>query len=447
MTVKILYFLFLSFITCCDKSAKEGPVAVRPSEDIDKDIVFLHANVITMENDIVLGDYSVYTKNGIITKIEPASSLVIPDPVFKIDATGKYLMPGLADMHTHIWYKEDILPYVANGVTTILHMGGPSIILQFRAEAAAKQIISPTIFASGFVDGPGSRGWLATTAAEASTAVEEIKNAGWDFVKVYNSIPTDAYTALMDKAREMHIPVIGHGVRAPGMQGILNAGQVMIAHAEEYLYTYFNNTTDEALIPSAVTMTKNSGAYVTPNLVTYETIARQWGQPGMLQQMLAQPEMKYVSPKWKNNNWGQFDFTRRAGNINAQYDFLKIFTKKLSDAGVPLLLGTDTPFMIGEANGFAIYDDLRNMVACGLTPYQALRAGTKTAGEFINKYVVTSRPVGLIKENYKADLILLNANPLLNVENVKQRAGVMINGRWLSEAKLQEEMERLAKSF
>jgi Amidohydrolase family len=447
MIIKTLYSLLFSFIFSCHKPPKDPFVGARPAEDIDKSIVFLHANVITMENEVVLKDYSVFTHNGIITKIESTIPVAIPDSVFKIDATGMYLVPGLADMHTHIWYKDDILPYVANGITTVLHMGGPSAILQFRAEAANKQIISPTIWASGFVDGPGSRGWLATTPAEAEQVVEEIKSAGWDFVKVYNSIPSAAYAALMNKAREKNIPVIGHGVRGPGMQGVLTAGQVMIAHAEEYLYTHFNNTPDESLIPGAVSITKNAGAYVTPNLVTYETIAKQWGKPAGLQEMLAKPEMKYVSPKWKNNNWNQFDFTGRPGNIDLQYNFLKLFTKKLSDAGVPLLLGSDSPFMIGQANGFAIHDDLRNMIACGLTPYQALMAGTKTAGEFINKYVGTSKPFGLIKEGYKADLILLTANPLLNVGNVKKRAGVMINGRWLSEAKLMEEMEKLAKSF
>ncbi len=447
MLIKTLVSVFLGIAISCGKSSIYSVNDARPAEDIGKDIVFLHANVITMENGVVLKDYSVFAHNGIITKLEPTSSVTIPDSVFKIDATGKYLMPGLADMHTHIWYKEDILPYVANGITTVLHMGGPSAILQFRTEAANKEIIAPTIFASGFVDGHGSRGWLATTPAEAEQAVEEIKTAGWDFVKVYNSIPSDAYAAIMNKVREKKIAVIGHGVRAPGIRGVLTNGQVMIAHAEEYLYAYFNNQTDESLIPSAVADTKNAGAYVTPNLVTYETIAKQWGKPAALQQMLSKPEMRYVSPKWKNTNWQQFDFTQRPGNIDVQYNFLKLFTKKLSDAGVPLLLGTDTPFMIGEVNGFAIHDDLRNMVDCGLTPNQALMAGTKTAGEFINKYVATSKSFGLLKEGYKADLILLNANPLLKVENVRQRIGVMINGRWLSETKLQEEMEKLARSF
>ncbi len=438
---KILIIVFITSALSSFNCKRHEQEKFPSSQDVNKDIVFLHANVVTMESDVVLKDYSVFTHNGIIIKIEPTSSVAIHDSVFKIDATGKYLMPGLADMHTHIWYKEDILPYVANGITTVLHMGGPSAILQFRMEAANKQIISPTIFASGFVDGPGSRGWLATTPAEAEQAVEEIKTAGWDFVKAYNSIPLDAYTALMNKAREKKISVIGHGVRAPGIKGVLTGGQVMIAHAEEYLYAYFDNQTDETLIASAVADTKNAGAYVTPNLVTYETIAKQWGKPAALQQMLAKPEMKYVSPKWKNANWQQFDFTTRPGNIDAQYNFLKLFTKKLSDAGVPLLLGTDSPFMIGEVNGFAIHDDLRNMIACGLTPYQALMAGTKTAGEFINKYVAASKPFGLIKEGYKADLLLLHSNPLLNIENLKQRVGVMINGRWLNETKLQEEMD------
>jgi hypothetical protein len=251
----------------------------------------------------------------------------------------------------------------------------------------------------------------------------------------------------MEKAKKENISVIGHGVRAPGMQGILSSGQVMIAHAEEYLYTFFDNALDDSKIQEAVTLTKNAGAYVTPNLCTYETIARQWGNAAELQRMLSLPEMKYVSPKWRDNFWKQFDFTTRNGNINAQYAFLKKLTKAFYDGGVPLLLGSDTPFMTAQANGFAIHDDIRNLIESGLTPYEALSVGTKNAGEFINKYVAGSKPFGLVKVGYKADLLLLQANPLTDTKALKDRVGVMINGRWLSETKLKEDMEALAKSF
>lgn len=446
MSFKIL--LLVSFaINSCHKPGKQDKIFVRPSEDIDRSIAFTHAKVITMESDQVLTDYTVISRGGKIEAIGPTSNINLPDSLFEINANGMYLMPGLADMHTHINYKEDILPYVANGITTVLNMGSPPSILQYRLQTATKQMIGTCIFASGFVDGPGSKGWLVSTPQQAEQAVTDIKTQGWDFIKAYNNIPSDAFTTLLNKAKQEHIAVIGHGVRAPGMESILNSGQVMIAHAEEYLYTYFNNVPDETKIPGAVLITKNAGAYVTPNLCTYETISRQWGNAAGLQQMLQQPEMKYVDPRWKNGSWNQFNFTTRPGNINDRYHFLKLLTKAFQDANVPLLLGTDTPFMIGEANGFAIHDDLKNLVSCGLSPYQALVCGTRNAGEFINRTVTSSQPFGLIKEGYRADFLLLSANPLSDIENIKARVGVMINGRWLSEKKLHDEMEKLAASF
>lgn len=442
-----LILIFLILMNTCEAQEPRASRISRPKEDIVQNIAFVNVNVITMESEAVLMNQTVLIKDSKIELIGSGKSTKIPSTYFRIDAKGAYLMPGLADMHTHIWYKEDLLPYVANGITTVLNMGSPSSILQFRAQAAAKEIIAPTIFASGFVDGPDSRGWLARTPAEAEEAVTEIKAGGWDFVKAYNSIPADAYQALMAKAKHENISVIGHGVRAPGMQGVLSSGQVMIAHAEEYLYTFFANAPNDSKIAEAVTLTKNAGAYVTPNLCTYETIARQWGNPAEAQRLLNLPEMKYVSPKWRDNFWKQFDFARRNGNINTQYAFLKKLTKGFYDGDVPLLLGSDTPFMAGQANGFAIHDDIRNLIECGLTPYQALAIGTKNAGEFINKYVAGSKPFGLIKVDYKADLLLLNSNPLTDISALKDRIGVMINGRWLSEAKLKEDMEALAKSY
>lgn len=438
--------LLLSSLAVCTQEPLPSRIS-RPVEDIIQSIAFLNVNVITMESEAVLMNQTVLVKDSKIEWIGSAKSTKIPSTYFRIDAKGAYLMPGLADMHTHIWYEEDLLPYVSNGITTVLNMGGPSSILQFRAQAAAKEIIAPTIFASGFVDGPNSRGWFARTPAEAEETVADIKTGGWNFIKVYNSIPADAYQALMAKAKAENIAVIGHGVRAPGMQGILSSGQVMIAHAEEYLYTFFGNVPNDSRIAEAATLTRNAGAYVTPNLCTYETIARQWGNPAESQRLLSLPEMKYVSPKWKDNFWKQFDFTSRNGNINTQYAFLKKLTKNFYDKGVPLLLGTDTPFMIGQVNGFAIHDDIRNLIECGLTPYQALTIGTRNAGEFISKYVPDSKSFGMIKVGYKADLLLLQSNPLTDLKALKDRVGVMINGRWLSEAKLKADMEALAKSY
>lgn len=423
--------------TCNEDSPTSS---ARPVEDRDGNIAFTHVNVVSMENENVARDQTVLISNGVITRI--STNELPPQDYFIIDGSNQYLMPGLADMHTHVNYEEDLLPYVANGVTTILNMGSPGSILEFRAKAARREIISPTIFASAFVDGVGNRGWVIHTPDEAAADIAQIKSQGWDFIKVYNGIKTDVFLSIQSEAAKNSLAIIGHGVREPGMEFILNHGQVMVAHMEEYLYTHFNNTLDESLIASAIKITKDNGAYVTPNLSAYEAIAAQWGNPSGLEKLLQQEGIKYVSPKWKEF-WNGIDYTSNAGSIEPQYNFLKKLTKQFDEANIPLLLGTDSPYIPGLPIGFSIHDDLRDLVGAGISPFNAIKAGTRTPGEFINHFVVGAQRFGLVKEGYKADLILLEANPLDNVTNIKKRIGVMANGRWMSEQYLQTQLLKL----
>ncbi len=445
--ILLLYLLCASCSHDSEKIAASENERDGPAQDATGEIAFVNVNVVPMEDERVLNAQTVIVRDGKIAAIGPAAQVEIPASAFRIDGAGKYLLPGLADMHTHIYYSEDFLPYVANGVTTVLNMGSPANILQFRRQVANAEILGPTIFASAFVDGVGNRGWIVRTPQEARTDVRDIKNQGWDFIKVYNSIAADVFNALMEEAKLQGLTVIGHGVRAPGMKGILEAGQVMIAHAEEYIYTHFNNSYDANLIPSAVEMTARAGAYLTTTLSAYETILLQWGNPAGRAALLAKPEVKHLHPNWMSEWRNSNRYINNSGSLAPAYEFQKRFVKAFHDAGVPLLLGTDTPTIPGIVPGFGIHQDLRNLAASGLRPYDALKAGTYNAGEFIRKYVPGAEPFGTITAGKRADLILLTENPLANIENMAKRAGVMVRGRWLSEKKLQQMLDDLARSF
>lgn len=449
----LLLFLFAGMIcgSCfhVNESKPQSGVPPEPSasEDVGGIIAFVDVNVVTMTDERILAKQTVIVRNGKIMAMGAANQVTIPDSAYRIDGTDKYLMPGLADMHTHIYYQEDLLPYVANGVTTILNMGSPSTILQFREQVKRGEILGPAIFASGFVDGEGNRGWIVRTPEEARADVRDIKRGGWDFIKVYNGIKADVFYALMNEAKQQGIAVIGHGVRAPGMHGILDAGQVMIAHAEEYIYTHFNNSLNAALIPATVDMTKRAGAYVTTTLSAYETILMQWGNRAGRDALLAKPEVKYVHPNWFNDWRNSNRYINNSGSLRPAYDFQKRFVKDFHDAGIPLLLGTDSPTLPGMVPGFTIHQDLRNLVACGLTPYEAIKAGTRNAGDFIQRFVAGAEPFGTIAVGKHADMILVQQNPLANVDNVSKRTGVMVRGRWLSEKKFQQLLDALAKAL
>jgi hypothetical protein len=209
----------------------------------------------------------------------------------------------------------------------------------------------------------------------------------------------------------------------------------MVAHAEEFFYTAFANKVDDAAISGVVAATRASGAWVTPNLSGYEAIADQWGHPDVLNGYLHTPQAASLSPR-KRMDWSTSGYQHRSGDLHGTYAFLQRFTKALSDAGVPLLTGTDSPFIPGMMPGSSEHDDLRDLVAAGLTPYQALSAATRAPGEFVKQTVPGAAPFGVVAPGMRADLVLARDNPLMQMETLRTPLGVMAHGRWYDAAAL-----------
>jgi hypothetical protein len=270
---------------------------------------------------------------------------------------------------------------------------------------------------------------VTETVDSARAVVREAEASGYDYIKVYNSLTSAQFAAIIDEARAAGMAVIGHGVRQPGMEGILQGGQVMIAHGEEYIYTFFGNTIDRSRIPAAVELTKRFGAFVLPNLSAFEIITLQWGKPAVVDSFLRLPEVRYLHQSYQAS-WQGGRYTGRRGSLVTRLAFLKDLTLALAQADVPLLLGSDSPGIPGMFPGASIHNDLRNMVDAGLTPYQALAAGTRTAGEFVLSTRPGSPVFGVITPGSRADLVLLADNPLEDVANVRNPEGVMAAGRW-----------------
>jgi hypothetical protein len=146
----------------------------------------------------------------------------------------------------------------------------------------------------------------------------------------------------------------------------------MVAHAEEFYYTAFGNRTDVKLIPTIVAQTRRSGAYVTPNLSAFEAITKQWGHPEQVAEYLRDVRAQFMTPAVRTH-WINKDYVKRQGDLTAVLAFLREFTKALQDGGVPLLTGTDSPDIPGVSPGYSIHDDLRTLLASGLSPFQALQ--------------------------------------------------------------------------
>ena len=395
---------------------------------------FVGVTLIPMDRERVLSDQTVVVSGDAIVAVADRA-LVRTGDATVIDARGKFLMPGLVDAHTHMLFRRDAGQYVANGVTTIIDLGShdEAGLMALRDSSRAGAIDGPSILMAYFVDGPLTANGRRTirTEAEARAAVREAKRRGFQFIKAYNSIPESAAIALLDEAKTQHVAVIGHGIRSLGVERGLQLGQAAVAHAEEYFYAAVRNVADESEWRRAATFTRASGAYVIPNLSAYDVIERQWGRRSVLDSILRLPEAQNLAPIWRSE-WESGSYTSRSGTLDGRTQILRRFTRLLRDAGVPLMVGTDSPVIPGLFPGASARMDVRELIDAGLTPFEALSAATRVPGEFIQRYVPADTPaLGIVAPGRRADLLLLDGNPLLNAAVLAHPSGVMVRGRWL----------------
>lgn len=400
-------------------------------------VAFVNVNIVPMDKEHILFNQTLIIRNGIITQIGAAGRIQVPQGALIINGNSRlYLTPALSDMHTHLRYDEDLLLYVANGITTVRNMRGEPQHLEWREKVKRGEILGPTIYTAGpTLSGPNSGFTEVRTAEEAERQVLEQKNAGYDFIKVYDQLPKVAYEAIIASAKKLQMPVAGHVPTELGVEGVLQAKQASIEHAEQYVYHYFGDDYDETKIPYIAEATNKAGTYVCPTISFIENFILQAEDQN---KVLDRSEMKYVNPE--TLAWWATD----RKESSAQNRIINVFQNKLirgfRDAHVKMLSGTDI-YAFGLIPGISLHQELQNLVKAGLTPYQALETSTRNAGEFLGANF------GTIRVGNKADLILVEGNPLDDISNLQRRAGVMVHGKWMPQAQLDLMTDRLAASF
>jgi imidazolonepropionase-like amidohydrolase len=445
--LKLLFRICLWFLAACLPAlafAQDQPESA-----------FVHVNVVPMDRERVLRDQTVLIKNGKIEAI--GTRLPVSEGARAIDGGGTaFLSPGLADMHTHSETRSDLAVYLANGVTTILQMGGAragfvdTIVPQVNQGA----IPGPHVYTSFLVDGTTDyNGFVIKTPAQARAIVDLAKANGYDFIKVYVGLSPAVFDALADEGRRQHIPLVGHGVTAVRLERQLAKGQVLVAHAEEFFYTFFTapgaDETDTPPAPSrissAVTLAKSHHAAVTADLVTYAAIAHQIGHPDVLTAFLARPEIVYLSPN-DRLAWARSPYLNKTARLEAKLDFLRLMLKAMADSDIELVAGTDAPGVPGTLPGFSLHEDLAELERSGLTRFQVLSTATRAPGVFIARSK-GGEPFGQVATGYRADLILTAANPLSMLSTLRSPLGVMVNGHWRDAAALKELLNDVRDNF
>ena len=375
-----------------------------------------------------------------------------------IDGHGTaFLSPGLADMHTHSTTSRDMLVYLASGVTTVLNMGGATygFVDHVVPRTNRGDLPGPHIYLSLCVDGTPEFGQLVvTTSDQARSVVDLAKTNGYDFIKVYNNLSPEVFQAFIEEGKRQAIPVVGHGITRVGIENQLSAGQLMVAHAEEYLYTVFfpagaevgNRAPRLEQIPAAVAFTKRYGAFVTADLNTYATISQQWGNPAAVEAFLEMPEVKYLDPD-ERIAWRSAGYDTRTGNLDERLAFLKKFIVALSRAGIPLITGTDSPSIPGLVPGFSLHQNLRALEAAGLSRFNVLSMATRAPGQFIAAAKPGEQGFGTVTLGSRADLILSAANPLDDLSTLEHPLGVMTAGHWHDAADLKALLDSVAAKY
>lgn len=420
-------------------------------------VAISHARVVDSDAGRVMEDWTVIVVGGRIAWAGPSDRAQIPDDARTIDAAGRYLVPGLADMHVHL-EEEDLPLLLANGVTLARDLNGAPDHLRWRDEVAAGARLGPTLVVSSPLTAGTPQRYhheLATTPEQGRELVREYADAGYDCVKVYDGLGLEVYRAIADEARRVGLPLVGHVPADVGLHEALAQGQASIEHVEQILYRIVDNPhdPDPAVIPAAVAEIAAAGTTVTPTLAVMRALSLARTSP-LYRRLLQRPEVAYA-PAWARQWWaslagpggdaaGAEPRVTVAGPADAKppsafFAFLQELTRQLHAAGVPLLAGTDTPNPQMVA-GFSLHDELETLVNAGLTPAATLRAATAGAASFLG----TPEEFGSIVAGARADLVLLDGDPLQDVSALRSPEAVMVRGRWLGRDELDAMLAEVA---
>jgi imidazolonepropionase-like amidohydrolase len=423
--------------------------------------LFADASVITMGAEGTLPRHDVLVADGRIVRIAPTGTIAAPQETRRVDASGRYLLPGLAEMHAHLpgpdrrQYAEDVLLlYVAHGITTVRGMLGHPWHLELRESTAKRDLLGPRIYTAG----PSLNGGSAPDVATARRMVREQKAAGYDFLKLHPGLKREVFDAIADEARSAGIPFSGHVSEDVGLAHALAAGQRAVDHLDGYMQVLLEpgcfdgpvaagifgigltRCASVARIPEVVQMTRASGAWMAPT----EVLLERWVHPPDLESLRRQPASRYVSGEVLQQWYaGRVRFLGAAAipeDIAGKFVSLRReLIRQLHAAGVPILLASDAP-QVFTVPGESALAELELYVAAGLQPDEALATGTVNPARFYDAGDV----FGTIREGLEADLVMLDGNPLEDISQVRRIAGVMLRGRWLDRAELDSRLDELA---
>ena len=437
--------------------AAAAVLAISAQSPPSSSLVLMNVNVVPMTGEQVLPEQTLIVQDGRIASMAPAANVRVPQGARRIDATGRYLIPALAEMHAHIpggqasdaELERVLFLYVANGIGTIRGMLGHPRHLAVRERARNGTLLSPWIYTSG----PSLNGNTVPSRVAAVRAVHDQKAAGYDFLKIHPGILRAPFDALAATARQVRMPFAGHVPADVGLQRALEVRYATIDHLDGYVEALAGpqapasqmfgvnlvDRIDESRMPALVAATKASGVAQVPT----QALLEHWVGLDDPADMARWPEMQFVD-RTDLANWvkNKSEMTAKVSAADRSR-FLAVrrrLIKMMQEGGVQLLLGSDAP-QVWNVPGFSIHRELEYLVKAGLTPYQALESGTRRIAEFFG----TSSERGTIEVGKRADLVLLEANPLQDIRHSARIALVIVGPHVLTREEIDKRLETLKR--
>ena len=408
-------------------------------------IAFVDVTVIPMDSERVLPGQTVLVGGDRIVRVGPSATVTVPDGAVRIDGRGKFLIPGLGEMHGHNppvgssqeYIENTYFLFLANGVTTVRGMLGWPGQLELRDKVHKREILGPSLYLAG----PSFSGGAVQNPAAAEARVRQQKAEGWDLLKVHPGLSRASYDAMARTAHELGMRFAGHVPADVGLIHAIERRQESIDHVDGYIELLQADSApvDQVRLAELVKLTRDTGTWVVPTMVLWETIIGSARHA----EMLAFPELKYM-PRAEVERWRTvYDQRISAPTFNAAKVAQiaanrNAVLKALYEGNVKISFGTDAPQQY-SVPCFSVHREMKSMASVGMSPYDILRSATSRVGE----YFAFKDHFGQVNEGHRADLVLLEANPLSDIGNVSKRAGVMVRGRWLPESELQAGLARI----
>lgn len=458
---KAFFFLVLTFVisSCSDRTSNTTKVN---SQTENETYVIRNVNIIpmTLHNDVIKNAAVVIQDQKILS-----INNTIPTDAKTIDGRGKWLIPGLVDMHVHtnadVNFRENsatqgatffmdtqdvMTTYIANGVTTIFELGGRVEHFGQRNEIAKGAVIGPRMAIAPMINGgdPNNGGRIVNTATDARQAVRSAKAEGYNFIKAYSHLNIESFKALVDEAEKQGLKVVGHIPDA--FKGKTDEAFIshfsLVAHAEEYSKQIRNQEKTKKEAQYFAQLAKENKTWLIPNLIAIVKIR---DQVQSLDSIRLMETLKYVHPllqdKWlTSNNYNKYSSPEFIDYLDSIIAFHKEIVLAFKDAGVPMVAGTDAGTS-GIVTGFSLHDELELLVDAGLTNEEALLSATRLPAIWLE----IDNNIGTVEVGKIADLVLLDANPLNDITNTRKISGVFVNGRWVDKVKIDTMLSDLAE--